>query len=211
MILLGLACASKHTMFVMLPFAALAFADVGADDSWTTILRRRLPRALVAMWPTWLTIALLLGPFVAWSPSGFWHSVISYPFGTAAHSYPIRGDNYGITPWMVVAGLVRSPSDYFPFAWIQLAVTLPVLIALMRWQRRQRSLGAMLLAFALTVFVAQFTSRYFNENHLGFIIFVVALGALMRQSAEEPKSALGSVPAPVHAVVDDETPLAPPG
>jgi len=73
--------------------------------------------------------------------------------------------------------------DYFPFAWIELAVTLPTLVALAAWQRRRPSLGTMLVAYSLTLFAAQFTSRYFNQNHFGFILFVLALGALVADVA----------------------------
>ena len=188
MVLLGLLCASKHTAFVLLPFAALALAlaDGGAGESWATIARRRLPAALRRMWPAWLTLAILVVPFVAWSPVGVWRSVIAYPFGTVAHSYPIRGDGYGISDWIVMLGLVSGANDYFPFAWIELAVTLPVLAATLAWQRRHPTLATMLMAYALTLFAAQFTARYFNENHFGYIVFVVALGALVRSPTETP-------------------------
>jgi hypothetical protein len=182
-VFLGLLCASKHTAVVLVPFVvwALAVEAGGADEPWPSLLRRRTPLALRALWPTWLTIAILFVPFVAWSPVGFYHSVISYPFGTAEHSYPIRGDGYGLSDWVVVLGLVGDRGAYFPFAWIQALVTLPCLVATAAWQRRQRSLGAMLIAYALTLFAAQFTSRYFNQNHVGFIVFVLALGALVRE------------------------------
>ncbi|HEX9101843.1 MAG TPA: hypothetical protein VF997_06550, partial [Polyangia bacterium] len=179
----------KHTAFVLLPFAALALALADGDPTvaWSTLLRRRLPLALRRMWPAWLTIALLLLPFVAWSPIGFYRSVVAYPFGTAAHSYPIRGDGYGISDWIVLLQLVATENDYFPFAWIQLVVAVPCLVALAAWQRRRPSLGTMLVAYALTLFAAQFTSRYFNQNHFGFILFVLALGALIGSpSAREP-------------------------
>ena len=181
MIFVGLMCGSKHTAFVLLPFVALALAlaDGGADEPWATLLRRRVPAALRRMWPAWATIALLIVPFVAWSPVGVYRSVIAYPFGTAAHSYPIRGDGYGISDWIILLGWVHSENDYFPFAWIELAVAVPAMLALLAWQRRHPSLGAMLLAWALTLFAAQFTSRYFNQNHFGFILFVLALGALV--------------------------------
>lgn len=185
MIALGLMCASKHTAFVLLPFAVLALAlgDGGAAESWATLLRRRVPAALRRMWPAWMTIAIFFLPFVVWSPSGFFGSVIAYPFGTAAHSYPIRGDGYGISDWIILLGWVHSDMDYFPFAWIELAVTLPTLVALAAWQRRRPSLGTMLIAYSLTLFAAQFTSRYFNQNHFGFILFVLALGALVADVA----------------------------
>ena len=186
MTFVGLLCASKHTAFVMLPFVALALAleEGGAGEPWAAILRRRVPAALRRMWPAWLTIAILMLPFVVWDPVGLYRSVVAYPFGTAAHSYPIRGDGYGISDWIVMLGLVATENDYFPFAWIQIAVTLPCLVATAAWQRRHPSLGAMLLAYALTLFAAQFTSRYFNQNHFGFILFVVALGALLRSPTE---------------------------
>lgn len=182
MIALGLMCASKHTAFVLLPFVALALAlaDGDAGESWASLVRRRGPAALRAMGPAWLTMALVILPFVVWSPAGVYRSVIAYPFGTTAHSYPIRGDGYGISDWIILLGLVRGPYDYFPFAWIELAVTAPCLVALAVWQRRRGSLGAMLIAWALTLFAAQFTARYFNQNHFGFILFVLALGALVR-------------------------------
>ncbi len=185
MTFVGLACASKHTAFVLLPFVALALASGdGATPSWATLARARLVPALRRMWPAWLTIALAIVPFVVWSPSGLYRSVIAYPFGSAAHSYPIRDDGYGISDWVVLLQLVSSDSDYFPFVWIQLAVTAPVLVACAAWQRRQATLGAMLLAFALTLFAAQFTSRYFNQNHFGFILFVLALGVFVRSPTE---------------------------
>ncbi|HEX8953653.1 MAG TPA: hypothetical protein VF945_17470, partial [Polyangia bacterium] len=136
MVFVGLACASKHTAFVLLPFAALALALADGDPTvaWSTLFRRRLPLALRRMWPAWLTIALLLLPFVAWSPIGFYRSVVAYPFGTAAHSYPIRGDGYGISDWIVLLQLVATENDYFPFAWIQLVVAVPCLVALAAWQ-----------------------------------------------------------------------------
>jgi hypothetical protein len=173
LVFIGLACTSKHTAFILLPFVVLA-------------LQQPLRVALRTLWPTWLVIALLLLPFVLWNPIGMYRSVIAYPFGAAAHSYPIRDDGYGLANWVLRLHLVASENDYFPFSWIQLVVGVPTLLALLRWQRKQASLGAMLVAYGLTLFAVQFTSRYFNQNHFGFILFVIALGALLRPTERVP-------------------------
>lgn len=185
MVWLGLTLTTKHTIVVLLPFALLALMLEAGDDgaAWLPWLRARLWGALRALAPALLVAAALTLPFVLWSPLAVYRSVIAYPFGTAAHSYPIRDDSYGLANWIIRLGLVKSDADYFPFLWVQLAAALPCLLALLRWQRRQATATAMLLAYALTLFVTQWTARYFNQNHVAFVWFVIAMALLLRARA----------------------------
>jgi Glycosyltransferase family 87 len=165
-VFVGLLCASKHTAWLFVPFYLQA-----TGLPWRAALRRT--------WPAWAVAAALLVPFIAWNPSAFYQSVIGYASGTAAHSYPIRGEGaYGFATWVLAWHWVPNDQAYFPFILFQAGFGIPVLLACLRWQRRENTTGVMLIGYSITLFSFQFFTRYFNQNHLAFIIFVLALGVL---------------------------------
>jgi Glycosyltransferase family 87 len=179
-VFVGLMCASKHTAWLFVPFYLQSLAAGGG--SWRTALRKA--------WPAWATAAALLGPFIAWSPLAFYRSVIGYPMGTVEHGYPIRGDGaYGFATWVLAWHWVPNDQAPFPFILFQAGFGIPILLLCLRWQRRENTTRVMLAGYAISLFSFQFFTRYFNQNHFAFIIFILALATLVSERARVTMSA----------------------
>jgi hypothetical protein len=185
-VLLGVAAASKHTAWVLAPFL-LVLLWRRADGS------RRSQRALLRLAaPGLITAALLFAPFVLWDPTAFVRSVLGFPLGANPHSYPIRGPGaYGLADWVLTWQLVPDDSAPFPFWIFQIALGGPCLLYALRWLQREPSVRTLAIGYAVTLFALQFSSRFFNQNHLGFILSVLALGVF--GSAERLQGGLAAV------------------
>src|SRR5581483_1040534 len=173
-VFVGLMCASKHTAWLFVPFYLQSFFEGGG--SWRAALRKT--------WPAWATAAALMLPFILWSPIAFYRSVLGYPMGTVEHGYPIRGEGaYGFATWVLAWHWVPNDQARFPFILFQAGFGIPVMLLCLRWQRRENTRRVMFAGYAITLFCFQFFTRYFNQNHLAFIIFILALGTLVSERA----------------------------
>jgi hypothetical protein len=192
--LLALACASKPTAWFFVPFLlmcllaqrvgeSLRFAEddkgagelvvVGQEERRNpyALQRREMIRGLL-----WFAVpfVLIVLPFVLWDPFNFYDDVWAWSAGTSATAYQIRG--WGLSNFVLALDWVPSRLTYFPFWLPELVLCVP-LFGLMLWRQwRENTLGnavwhgtVLLLAFA-------YSSRFLNENYLGFVVALLAVG-----------------------------------
>ncbi|MCK4450512.1 MAG: hypothetical protein KAX26_07970 [Anaerolineae bacterium] len=160
MVVMGLGCASKQTVWFGLPFYFLYLLK--DDISWQSLWRLALQA-----WPFYLTMALVVGPFLLWDPRAFVDDTFLYLTGHSPTSYPMWGIGIGFL--LQLTGLVGSDTAYVPF-WIpQLAVGVPVFCLLLVYQVRHNGLGAFWFGFAAFQLVMGYFSRIFHNNYLAII------------------------------------------
>jgi len=173
---LSLACASKPTAWLLVPFYLLYLSKDKAPD-W-----RRAGRALVRRaWPLPVIFLLIVGPYLVWNADALYDDVWRWSSGTAQMPYQIRG--WGLSNWALALGLVRSRLDYFPFWILELAISLPLLVALLWRQKSHNTLKQALWGYAVVLLVFFYVSRFLNENYLGYILAFLALAVFI---APEP-------------------------
>jgi len=172
MIAMGLGCASKQTVWFGLPFYFLYLLK--GDVSWRS-LRRLVPQA----WPLYVTVALVVGPFLLWGPGDFIDDTFFYLTGRSPTSYPMSG--MGFEFLLQLTGLVDSDTAYVPF-WIpQLAVGVPLLCLLLVYQVRHNGLRAFWFGFAAFQLVIGYFSRVFHNNYLAMIISAFSFAFLSEE------------------------------
>ncbi len=189
MLMLGLACASKPTAWFLVPFYLLYL--IRRDG----LSPRREIRALGVYlvrkaFPLLIVLAVLVLPFALWNPNAMLDDVWRWSSGTAAVPYQITG--WGLANFVLALGLVESRLDYFPF-WIpELLVCLPLFLYLLRRQWKHNSLASMLYHYAFLGLAFFYTSRFMNENYLGYLLAVMAMAVFVDSSpSTEP------VPSPI--------------
>ena len=171
----GLALAFKQFAVFFLPPAGLALAALAIRGrlSW------RWGTAGVA--GLVIPLALTTVPFLAWNPTAYWTDTVGVVTGAAHPSFPI--DGFGLSALMVRLHMLPSRSATFPFGLVQAAVVLPLLAwGLPRVWRLPR-LDRILQVAAITTAAALVCSRYFNDNHLAVVIFMLVLASLSRRGA----------------------------
>ncbi len=172
LVMLGLACASKPTAWFLIPFYLLYLVRYEAPSTGNGIrsagvylLRRTVP-LIVAF-------AVVLTPFALWDFNALFDDVWRWSSGTAETSYQITG--WGLANLVLALGLVESRLDYFPF-WIpELLVCLPLLLFLLWRQWKRNSVSSMLYNCGFLTLAFFYTSRFLNENYLGYILAILAL------------------------------------
>ncbi len=175
----GLACASKPTAWFFAPFYTLLLVDAAPAGRPQTLVGAL--RALVhSGWPALVSFLLLLLPYVLWDANALVDDVWRWANGTAAQAYQIWG--WGASNIVLALQLVSSRFAYWPF-WIpQLLISLPLLLWLMRWQTRDNTLAGATWRYGLFLFVFLFVSRFMNENYLGYVLALWALGYFVAES-----------------------------
>ncbi|MDY6876038.1 MAG: hypothetical protein SWK90_07565 [Chloroflexota bacterium] len=170
MVAMGLGCATKQTIWFGLPFYFLYL--LGDDISW-----RSLRRLVLHAWPFYLTVALIVGPFLLWDPRAFVDDVLSYLTGRSPTSYPLWGMGFGFL--LRLFGLVGSETAYLPF-WIpQLLIGGPVLCLLLVCQIRRNRLSTFWFGFAMLQLVLGYFSRIFQDNYLAMILSCLSFAFLL--------------------------------
>jgi len=170
---LALACASKPTAWFFAPFYFLYL--------WRKEEGSRHVFGLIGVFA--LVFAAVVAPFFFWNPDAMVDDVWRWAAGTAKISYQIRG--WGVANFILALGLVESRLSYFPFWLFELAFALPVAVALGVRLYRYPSIKNALWAYGLTLFVFLYFSRFLNENYLGFILAILALGYFTKTTAKE--------------------------
>ncbi len=184
----GLACASKPTAWFLAPFYLLLLAGGDPTHLWRQP-RAWLGRACRRGWPALAAAALLIGPYLIWNPAAMFDDVWRWSSGTSATAYQIWG--WGASNLVLALGWVESRFSYWPFWLPQLAVSLPLLAALLWRQTKENSPSRALWSYGLFLLAFFFFSRFLNENYLGFITAVVTLGTLVEIQAL-PRRGTGS-------------------
>jgi len=183
MLMLGLACASKPTAWFLVPFYLLYLVHREGFSPRKKI--RPLGAYLLRkMLPLLIVLAVLVLPFALWDLDAMLDDVWRWSSGTAEVPYQITG--WGLANFVLALGLVESRLDYFPF-WIpELLICLPLLLYLLRRQWKHNSLASMLYHYAFLALAFFYTSRFMNENYLGYLLAVIAIAVFVdsSQSAE---------------------------
>ena len=173
-VFVGLAIASKQPALFIVPFF-LAYVFIASDT------KERVRKTVTAALVSAAVVALIVGPFVIWSPSRFIDDTLRYATGSAPQSYPISG--FGVSSLMLSAGWIRSMWSAYPFWMWQIAIGIPALVFLVRWQLRSNTVARMLAAYGVFTFAMLFFSRYFNDSHLAMISVVLILSFAASASA----------------------------
>jgi hypothetical protein len=170
--MLGLACASKPTAWFLVPFYLLylvrrrGFSVRGEIKPLALFLLRRMA-------PIIAVLVLLLGPFALWDFDAILDDVWRWSSGTAEVPYQITG--WGVANLVLALELVQSRVDYFPF-WIpELLICGPLFLYLLWRQWKHNSVSSMLYHYAFLTLAFFYTSRFMNENYLGYLLAVFAL------------------------------------
>jgi hypothetical protein len=179
MLMLGLACASKPTAWFLLPFYLLYLVrrDKFSPRSEIRALGLYLLREML---PLLIVLAVLVLPFALWDLDAMLDDVWRWSSGTAEVPYQITG--WGLANFVLALGLVDSRLDYFPF-WIpELLICLPLMLYLLRRQWKHNSLASMLYHYAFLALAFFYTSRFMNENYLGYLLAVIAIAIFVDSS-----------------------------
>ena len=181
-VMLALACASKPTAWFLVPFYFLYLVRregfsprSGIKPLGLYLLRKMVPLLVV--------VAVLVLPFAAWDPNAMFDDVWRWSSGTADVPYQITG--WGLANFVLALGLVESRLDYFPF-WIpELLISLPLLLYLLWRQWKHNSVASMLYHYAFLALAFFYTSRFMNENYLGYLLAMLALAICIDSSPPE--------------------------
>jgi hypothetical protein len=173
----GLACASKPTAWFIMPFYLVHLLDI-RRSGWRLSIDSRWAIRLL---PLAGALATLIVPYLIWDAPAMIDDVWKWSSGTSDAPYQIRG--WGAANWVLALGLVESRLSYFPF-WIMQALTcLPLSIGLL-WRQaglktsQIQGLANVVWNGALLFMVYAFFSRFLNENYVGFVAALFAIGAL---------------------------------
>jgi hypothetical protein len=169
----GIAITLKQSAWFFIPFYLLfLFLQVKPSRRPSELLKSS---SLVA-----LVLIVLVAPFAVWNLPAFVTDVLLYPSGLVGTNYPILG--YTLGAELVALGVIPSVSSSFPFWILQLTIGVPFLILLLMNQWRNNSVGTMFQCAGLFIFGLGFLSRFFNNNYVGFVTVLIAIGIVLRSS-----------------------------
>ncbi len=179
----GLACASKPTAWFLAPFWFLFLLRdewgqrlLPPGERWLQLGKILLQRA----WPVAVAMLVVVGPWFAWSPAAMFDDVWRWGAGTAEQSYQIRG--WGFSNFILAFQLVPDRLAYWPFWTIEVLVTAPLLILLLWRQALHNTLGTMLYGYVTLLFAFFYSSRFLNENYLGYLAAILTLALVVDET-----------------------------
>lgn len=123
-----------------------------------------------------LTVAIICGPFLVWDYRAFLDSVVFYLNGNTAHGYPVSG--YGLGMLLYSTGFIRDIHAYYPFIVWQLVLGIPALYIGLKYILQKPVMSRVFAVHGLTLFIFWYTSRYFNNSHLGYISLLLLVSAI---------------------------------
>lgn len=162
---LALAVGSKQSAWIMIPFF-LVYIFLEKRSKITPVFKTLMPGFLTAL--------VIFLPFLFWNFKAFIDSTILYLTGGTAHSYPISGYGFGMLLYQL--GVIKDLHANYPFFIWQVLFSLPILVILVLWQKRENTIKKMIISYGITLFVFWYFSRFFNNNHLAYLsmIFICA-------------------------------------
>ncbi len=173
---LGLACASKQTAWLFVPFfLAYLWIKAPSPKKWGSLRE---------VYPLFVVPLLVVLPFLLWDAAAFVEDTVFYLSGLATSSFPIRG--FGFGGLLLNLGLIRDRTTGFPFVVFQAAFCLPLLVILLRRQLSDNTVKRCWLGYGLLLLTFTYFSRFFHDNYLGIIVNALALGYLAEDGGEEP-------------------------
>lgn len=173
-LLIGVACASKQSAWLVLPFYCLYLLGQVQKTGKQGL---DIAKSLVIIV---LTIVVIAGPFALWNSGAFVTDVVLYPDGLVAMNTPIRGYTLGVL--LTAIGVIHDASSYFPFWLMQLLFGVPLLFLLLRRQWHENDLGSAFVCGGAFVLGLGFFSRFFHANYLGFAMILIVIGAVIGSS-----------------------------
>lgn len=195
MVVLGLACASKPTTWFLLPFLAYyLLRDLPGTSAnafgWLSGVPRCLAQLARRSWPLLLACIVVIGPWLVWDPWAMFDDIWRWSAGTAVTPYQIRG--WGLSNFVLALGLVADRLAYWPFWVLEVLVTAPLLVLLIRRQAGHNDLNSMLYAYVVLLFAFLYVSRFLNENYLGYLLSLLTLAACLESGYKLADHAAGS-------------------
>ncbi|MEP7105192.1 MAG: hypothetical protein ABI838_05040 [Chloroflexota bacterium] len=163
-LLIGLALAFKQTAVVLVP--GIAFL------AWRA--RLAMPAAAGAV----LALAVLVLPFLLWSPAAFVADTATYFYGSGVDAFPIRG--FGLPGLLLAAGVIPSRWAAFPAALVQVPVLAAIVVLGGLALRRAFTWARFWLWSAAVAAAVFFFGRTLAPNYL---TLVAVLGTLAAASA----------------------------
>jgi uncharacterized membrane protein len=173
--MLAIACTIKLFAWAFVPFL-LSQAIGQARTSSLSQSFRHLQRPLVIFA---IIFVAIIGPFAIWNLPAFYDDIIRYTSGTSPTSYPING--LGISTMFLAAGIIKQPTDAYPFWIFQLLTVGPLLWFTLPRIVRRPQLSTTILVGTFTLFVAMFFSRFMNDNYIGLVLLLATAGFGFRQ------------------------------
>ncbi|MCP4198909.1 MAG: DUF2029 domain-containing protein [Proteobacteria bacterium] len=175
-IFFGIACAAKPTAWFIAPFWGLAMLGEG-HLTWRQ-LSQQIGLLLKRISPALITFLILVLPYLLWDIDAFVDDVWRWSAGTAEVHYQIWG--WGFANFILASGSLPDRFAYWPF-WIpELLVALPLLIFLLARQLRSDTLANVCWHGAVFFLAFAYFSRFLNENYLGFLLALFALGYFLQ-------------------------------
>lgn len=161
---MALAFAIKQSAWPVLPFY-IAFLYFKTHDLKKTA------------WSMMIFLSVFLAnvlPFFLWEPKAFLDSTVFYLSGNIPNGYPIAG--YGFGKLLNQLGFIKDVHQYYPFHIWQLVFGIPLLLYLIQFLKKSPTVSRLVLAYGIFLFVFWYLSRYFNNNHLGYLsmVFLIA-------------------------------------
>ncbi len=172
----GLACASKPTAWFMAPFYGLllAYDDPRLAADGGRGLWRATPQILKRALPALATFLLILLPYALWDGWSLYDDVWRWSSGQGPTGYQIWG--WGASNFVLAGGLVADRLGQWPFWLLQIALATPILVWFIARQLRANTLSNACWHYGLFLFVFFYGSRFLNENYLGYILAMLAIG-----------------------------------
>lgn len=203
MVAFGLACASKPTAWFLVPFI-IGYQWHTVRPHPTYIAHWRIKQSFISilgvarfLWPLVLTFIAVIGPWFVWHPAAMIEDVWHWSSGTAETSYQIRG--WGFSNFVLALGLVPSRLAYWPFWVVELVVATP-LLAVGLWRLwHNPGLAVVLQGYAILLAGFLYSSRFLNENYLGFLLAIFTIAFFMAYSG--PSEPLPNDTGTVHSYV----------
>ncbi len=182
-IVLGFALASKHSAVIILPFyvAYLYFLVDNTHSIWEKCLE-----VFKKIYPAIITALVLFVPFIVWNAPAFWQDSVQYPLGMLETGYPING--YNIQSVLVELGYISSPVEYFSNLPLLVILALPLLWFLIRQQKKNNSVSTLILAYGVFLLVFWLLSRFFHDNHIGYVAQILLVGVFLSKSTSSLSS-----------------------
>jgi hypothetical protein len=167
---LALGCATKQYAWFLVPFFFVYVAGQGTRAEQLHRLARPIAAFLGA-------VAVTILPWLLWNPPAFLGDIMYLQSTPLGGGYPVSGFSAGVL--LLAVGALRSPLDPFPYWLLQLVFSLPLLFVLLRRVKAHRDLREMLIGYGLILFTLGFFSQFFHDNHLGYVVTVLALAWLV--------------------------------
>lgn len=176
-IALGLAVATKGTIWPLVPFLALVL--------WRGQRLALDPKLLRPLLPIALSALVFIVPFAVWDARALVEDTVLYNAGAPLpDGLPIKG--WGAAAYVVALGGVDDLFAPFPFGLLAALVAGPLFVALLIRQWRRNTLAAAFAHFGVVSIVFLYFSRTMNPNYLGFALAMLAIGYFAAEDVPPP-------------------------